>query len=99
MRMGLDGAKPRTPVPRGGSFHALAVSGPTVSPNAMSETTLVKSTTAAGSHKDPSLPFPEYTLRSHPFLKDLDAKYVRNLAAFAQRRTFQQGEYLWRQGD
>jgi CRP-like cAMP-binding protein len=38
-------------------------------------------------------------LGSHPFLTDLDSKYIAQLAAFAQRRTFQPGDYLWRQGD
>ena len=99
MRIGLDGVRPRTPVPRGGSFHALAVTGLAVSPNPMSEASLLKGTTAAGNHKDPSPPSPEYTLGSHPFLKDLGAKYIRKLAALAQRRTFRPGEYLWRQGD
>ena len=41
----------------------------------------------------------EHLLTEHPFLKDLDPKHIHSLAACAQGRAFEAGEYLWRQGE
>lgn len=41
----------------------------------------------------------EHLLNEHPFLQGVDSKHIHSLAACAQNRTFQAGEYLWRQGE
>jgi CRP/FNR family transcriptional regulator, cyclic AMP receptor protein len=38
-------------------------------------------------------------LEQHPFARELGAQQVRKLAGCAIERTFETGEYLWRQGE
>lgn len=41
----------------------------------------------------------EDAMRVHPFASDLDTAHIRNLTACAHPRSFEPGDFLWRQGE